>query len=255
MAIQNYLTLSHLRKAVASITQKITSDLVGLTDTSITSPANEQFLQYNSSTSKWENKTYTAPVTSVNGNTGDVTIAIPTKTSDLTNDSDFMTGMTILSYGSSSWADFIDAYTNKRVVYCRASSNSNPASGSQTRLAFMAYVNNADNPTEVEFQYYRSVSSHSNNQQGDQVYVYKLNKSSGWSVTVRENYTKVVAGTGLTGNWANGAITLKTDTTIENTSNKTTTLSSSSTDTEYPSAKAVYDAIQSLSSRIDSLEQ
>ena len=72
----------------------------------------------------------------------------------------------------------------------------------------MAYVNNADNPTEVEFQYYRSVSSHSNNQQGDQVYVYKLTKSGGWTVTVRESYTKVVAGTGLTSTWASGAITL-----------------------------------------------
>lgn len=124
------------------------------------------------------------------------------------DDSGFMTGMIILSYGISTWADFIDAYTNKRVVYCRASSAANPATGSQTRLAFMAYVNVADNPTEVEFQYYRSVSSHSNNQQGDQVYVYKLNKTGGWSVTVRECYTKVVAGTGLTGNWASGAITL-----------------------------------------------
>ena len=62
-------------------------------------------------------------------------------------------GMVILSYGSSTWNDFISAYENSRVVYCRASSNSNPASGSQTRLAFMAYVNNATTPTNVEFQY------------------------------------------------------------------------------------------------------
>lgn len=148
-------------------------------------------------------------------------LTIPTKTSDLTNDSGFMTGMTILSYGSSTWTDFIDAYTNKKVVYCRASSNSNPASGSQTRLAFMAYVNDAENPTNVEFQYYRSVNSHSNNQQGDQVYVYKLDKSSGWSVTVRENYTKVVAGTGLTGNWASGAITLSLSSAIPSASSST----------------------------------
>ena len=132
----------------------------------------------------------------------------PTKVSDFENDAAYMSGMTILAYGKNNWTDFITAYTEQKVVYCRASSGSNPASGSQTRLAFMAYVNNADNPTEVEFQYYRSVSSHSNNQQGDQVYVYKLNKSNGWSVTVRESYTKVVAGTGLTSNWANGAITL-----------------------------------------------
>ena len=332
------------KQYVDNATSSITTNLSGLTDTTISSPTNGQFLQYNSTSSKWENKTYTAPVTSVNGQTGAVSITvpsassttpsadgtgtvgtsttyaradhvhpkitqtisissnvitltgsdgttssvtiptsggtgganslselndttitspsdgqilrydnssskwinsnettytfdgtynastnkvatvstvtnaigaltIPTKTSDLTNDSGFMTGMTILSYGNSSWADFIDAYNNKRVVYCRASSNSNPASGSQTRLAFMAYVNNAESPTEVEFQYYRSVSSHSNTQQGDQVYVYKLTKTGGWSVTVRESYTKVVAGTGLTGNWASGAITLSLNTT------------------------------------------
>jgi hypothetical protein len=91
----------------------------------------------------------------------------------------FMSGMTILSYGHSTWNDFITAYTAKHVVYTRASSGSNPGSGSQTRLAFMAYVNNAETPTEVEFQYYRSVSSHNNNQQGDQTYVYKLNKTNG----------------------------------------------------------------------------
>lgn len=168
------------------------ANLSDLGDATITSPTNGQILQYNSTTSKWENGT----------------ITIPTKTSDLTNDSGFMTGMTILSYGNSTWADFIDVYTNKRVVYCRASSAANPATGSQTRLAFMAYVNNAENPTEVEFQYYRSVNGHSNTQQGDQVYVYKLNKSSGWSVTIRENYTKVVAGAGLLSSYKNQTITL-----------------------------------------------
>lgn len=93
--------------------------------------------------------------------------------------------LTLLKYGTSTWADFIEAYNTNSIVYCRASSNSNPASGTQTRLAFMAYVNNETNPTNVEFQYYRSVNAHSNNQQGDQVYVYKLDKTSGWSVTVR----------------------------------------------------------------------
>ena len=68
--------------------------------------------------------------------------------------------MVVLSYGSSTWDDFINAYNDHVIVYCKASSNSNPASGNQTRQAFMAYVN-SDPPTEVEFQYYRSVSSHS----------------------------------------------------------------------------------------------
>ena len=114
----------------------------------------------------------------------------------------------ILSYGHSTWQQFLDAYNANAVIYCRASSNSNPATGSQTRMAFMAYVNNADNPTNVEFQYYRSVNAHSATQQGDQVYVYKLDKTAGWTVTVRESYTKIVAGTGLSSSYSSGTLTL-----------------------------------------------
>lgn len=114
----------------------------------------------------------------------------------------------ILSYGHSTWAEFLSAYHANAVIYCRASSSANPATGSQTRMAFMAYVSNADNPTNVEFQYYRSVSSHSAAQQGDQVYVYKLDKNAGWSVIVRENYTKIVAGTGLSSSYSSGTLTL-----------------------------------------------
>lgn len=135
-------------------------------------------------------------------------VIVPTKVSDLTNDSGYITGMEILSYGSSTWNDFIAAYNAKKVVYCRASSNSNPATGSQTRLAFMAYVNDAANPTNVEFQYYRSVSSHSESQQGDQVYVYKLTNANAWTVTVREAYTAIAAGTGLSGSYSSGTYTL-----------------------------------------------
>lgn len=135
-------------------------------------------------------------------------VTVPTKVSDLTNDSGFITGMTILSYGSSTWQNFIDAYNAKKVVYCRASSNSNPGSGSQTRLAFMAYVNNATTPTEVEFQYYRSVSSHSASQQGDQVFVYKLNSAGTWSVTTREASSKIVAGTNMSSSYSSGVLTL-----------------------------------------------
>lgn len=130
--------------------------------------------------------------------------SIPENTSDLNNDSGYITGMYIAAYGHTTWQEFITAYEAQKIVYCRASSNSNPASGSQTRLAFMAYVNNADSPTEVEFQYYRSVSSHTASQQGDQVYVYKLNKTNGWSVTVREASTKLVISTGLSTTYTSG---------------------------------------------------
>lgn len=114
----------------------------------------------------------------------------------------------ILSYGHSTWAEFLSAYNANAVIYCRASSNNNPATGSQTRMAFMAYVSNADNPTNVEFQYYRSVNTHSATQQGDQMYVYKLDKTAGWTVTVRESYTKIVAGTGLSSSYASSTLTL-----------------------------------------------
>lgn len=136
---------------------------------------------------------------------------IPTKTSDLSNDSNYMNGLTILSYGNSTWTNFINAYSNNQVVYCRASSNTNPATGTQTRLAFMAFVNNADSPTEVEFQYYRSVANHSDNQQGDQVFVYKLTNSNVWTVTTREASSKIVAGNGLTSSYASGTLTLSSN--------------------------------------------
>lgn len=119
--------------------------------------------------------------------------------------------MVILSYGSSTWAEFEAAYNNNVIVYCRASSNSNPASGSQTRMAFMAYVNNATTPTSVEFQYYRSVSSHSTTQMGDQVFIYKLDKTNGWSVTTREASIKeinVASESKLGVSWSSNKVTL-----------------------------------------------
>ena len=55
-----------------------------------TGGTSSQFLKADGSV---DSNTYltTAPVTSVNGSTGDVTITVPTKTSDLTNDSGFVT--------------------------------------------------------------------------------------------------------------------------------------------------------------------
>ena len=121
--------------------------------------------------------------------------------------------MVMLSYGHSTWDDFLAAYLTNSLVYCRASSNSNPGTGVQGRLAFMAYLNlnSSGEPTSVEFQYYRSVSSHTASQQGDQVYIYKLeNKGTNgtWSVTVREAMSKIEVGTGLSSSYSNGTITL-----------------------------------------------
>lgn len=114
----------------------------------------------------------------------------------------------IMKYGeSNAWAKFIDAYTNNKIVYCRASSNSNPASGSQTRLAFMAYVNNETTPTSVEFQYVRSVSSKTDSQQGDQVFVYTLTSTGGgtWSVASRNMAPKINVSGAITKTFTTGA--------------------------------------------------
>ena len=116
-----------------------------------------------------------------------------------------------MSYGeSNAWAKFIAAYNAGSIVYCRASSGSNPGSGSQTRKAFMAYVNNATNPTEVEFQYVRSVSTKTSSQPVDQVFVYKLTSSGGgtWSVATRDMGPKIAAGTGINVSYSNGTYTI-----------------------------------------------
>ena len=191
--------------AVPSFRELVASDIPDLSETYLTS-----YTETDPTVPNWakasSKPTYTA---SEVGALPDTTV-IPTKTSDLTNDSNFMSGMTILSYGSSTWNDFITAYQANHVVYCRASSNSNPASGSQTRMAFMAYVSDATNPTNVEFQYYRSVSSHTASQQGDQVYVYKLTNANAWTVTVREASVKVTTGSsdGIDVSYSSGAVTI-----------------------------------------------
>lgn len=113
-----------------------------------------------------------------------------------------------MAYGeNNAWAKFIAAYNAGSVVYCRASSNANPGTGSQTRKAFMAYVNNATSPTSVEFQYVRSQSSKTASQQCDQVFVYTLTNASGgtWSVASRDMAPKIVTGTGMTSTFTTGA--------------------------------------------------
>ncbi len=91
-----------------------------------------------------------------------------------------------LSYGISTFAEFLAAYQSKKIVYCKASSGTDPAVGSQLRRAFMAYVNNDETPTEVEFQYYRSIATHTLYDQVDEVHIYKLNSTSGWSYLKRK---------------------------------------------------------------------
>lgn len=119
-------------------------------------------------------------------------------------------GIYIASYGSSTYVEVLAAYQANKAIYCRASSNSNPATGDRLRMALLASVNNQVTPTEFEFQYYHSVAPHTDVQQGDQVYVYKLNSSGTWSVTVHEAYSRItvsVAG-GISKYYDDGTLTL-----------------------------------------------
>ena len=126
------------------------------------------------------------------------------------------TEMVVLSYWHSTWQEFIDAYNKNAIVYCKASSQSNPWSWNQTRMAFMAYVNSAT-PTEVEFQYYRSRSDHNTAaNQLDQVFVYKLTSASWWTwtVTERNTWAKAVAWTWISLWWGSGNMTISADTSV-----------------------------------------
>ena len=103
-------------------------------------------------------------------------------------------------YGVTSYADIVAAIAAKKIVYCKVS----PSGAS--RMAFLAYIGSSN----VEFQYYRSLSSRSATNQLDEVYVYTVS-SSGWTTTTRKAGVLIAAGTGLTSSYANGTLTLSLD--------------------------------------------
>ena len=101
------------------------------------------------------------------------------------------TKMVVLEYWVSTWQDFLNAYNKNALVYCKVSSWS-----SWYRMAFMAYTAWSSTPTEVEFQYYRSRSSHSTAaNQLDEVYVYKLTSAWVWTTTQRDAAAKAISWT------------------------------------------------------------
>ena len=128
------------------------------------------------------------------------------------------TQMKVLSYWHSTWQDFLDAYNENAIVYCRASSNSNPWSWVQWRMAFMAFVSlNSSTwvPQNVEFQYYRSRSDHNTQaNQLDEVYVYKLESNWTWTVTQRNTWAKAVAWAWINLAFGSGNMTISADTSV-----------------------------------------
>lgn len=117
--------------------------------------------------------------------------------------------MVIMKYWISTRDDFIDAYNKQMLVYCRASRESNPATWAQTRLAFMAYVDNETNPTEVEFQYLRSNATKNATTQWDEVHIYWLRKTSWWYYIKRNCYTRIVAWDWLSQTYSSWILTIE----------------------------------------------
>lgn len=162
-------------------------------------------------------------------------------------------GLVEMSYGeANAWAKFIAAYQAGSIVYCRASSNADPSSGSQGRKAFMAYVNNATTPTEVEFQYVRSVSTKTSSQPVDQVFVYKLTSASGgtWTVATRDMGPKLAAGSGASVSYANGTYTISA---TGGGSGPTVVQTTGQSTTDVMSQKAVTDIIGNVATILQTL--
>lgn len=101
-------------------------------------------------------------------------------------------------YGQTSYADIVDAVNAHKIVYCRISTTG------ASRMAFLAYIG----VSNVEFQYYRSLSSHSASNQTDEVYVYTVS-SSGWTTTTRLTGIKYAAGTHMTSSFYNNTLTFQ----------------------------------------------
>ena len=108
------------------------------------------------------------------------------------------------AYDITSYSDIRTAITAKKVVYCRV-----PSGASGYRMAFLAYIG----PNNVEFQYYRSMSTHDSTEQGDEVYVYTV-ASSGWTTNTRRNHIRYKAGTNMTQSYNSSTETLTFSATV-----------------------------------------
>jgi hypothetical protein len=106
----------------------------------------------------------------------------------------------------------------------------------------MAYVSNAETPANVEFQYYRSMSKHTDAQQGDQVFVYKLTNANKWTVTVRNAFSKVIAGDNISSTF------VESETTSSITLNVDYDSTVTEDSTKLITSGAVYDAISNIPS-------
>ena len=125
---------------------------------------------------------------------------VPTNISAFTNDSGYISGLVMLEYGTSTWQEFQNAFNSNKIVYCKVGG----------RMAFLAYISSSN----VEFQYYRSLSSPSISSQPDEVYVYALTSANKWTTTTRKASSTIAVGTGLNRSYtaSSRTMTLSVDT-------------------------------------------
>jgi hypothetical protein len=130
-------------------------------------------------------------------------------------------------YGTTTFADVLAAFKAQQILYCRASSQSDPSVGNKLRLGYLAYLNDQNSPSEFEFQYYRSVSTHTDGAQGDEIYIYKISNTNGWSFLKRYTYTRMAAdGTTINSNYNGGKMTFSLNTDSAPTENSTKAVTS-----------------------------
>ena len=97
--------------------------------------------------------------------------------------------MVVLTYGTSTWNDFVTAYNKNAVIYCNVSG----------RMAFMAWHNLAGvADKKVEFHYFRSANPQTAGG-NDEMYIYTLSdRGTGtWTIETRDIVGKIGLGNGI----------------------------------------------------------
>lgn len=158
-------------------------------------------------------------VNSVNGEVGDVTIAVPTRTSQLQNDSGFVTSVPVQSVNNKTGAVTLTAAdVNALPSTTFIPTKTSELTNNSNFVSDADYVHTDNNFTTAEKQKLASV------EQGAEV-------------------NTVDSVNGMT-----GAVTG-----LQTTANLVTSLSASSTDTQYPSAKCVYDIVGDVETLLASI--
>ena len=209
--------------------------------------------------------TYTAPVTSVNGSTGAVTLSIPSATSDLTNDSGFTTNTgTVTSVrvqatspvqSSTSTAQsatlnttisLADGYGDTKNPYASKTKNyvlASPSSANGTPSFRALVADDIPSLTKSKISDFPTIPTKTSDLTNDSGFltsaVTSFNGSTG-AVTYTAPVTSV--------NGATGAVTG-----LQTTSNLVTSLSASSTDAQYASAKCVYNLVGDIETLLASI--